>query len=438
MEQTQYIVAIEIGSSKIVGAIAEKSQSGYVQVTHLEEERLTNSVRYGCIQNVENTKGAINKILKKLENGIDGTINDVYVGISGRSLHSEVDDVNRNLDNTRPITDDILEKIIRDAGKDPVKNYETVDIVPRAYYVDNSHTPNPSGQYGNNINIKVNLIVAKPLIKTNLSRALSSITHIKGYMVTPLVVAEEILEDRERKLGVMLVDVGAETTTVSIYKEGRLLYLTTLPLGGRNITLDVATGMNTLEETAERVKKNINMPLSKNVEVINIDGVKSDEAANYIKARTGEIASNINAQLEYAGVTATDLNSIVLIGGGSQLQGFADFLSETTKLRVRPGSYPHTLNILDHSINRHEYIEVFSLLAKAAEVIPDGQSCVERHIYDDGPALNVETEPARKPEPETVQPKKPQQKSPKKGTLRAWLEEMRKKAEKFASEDTEM
>ena len=65
MVKTQYIAALEIGSSKIVGAIAEKSPSGYVQVNHLEVEKLVNSVRHGCIQNVENTKGAINNIIKR-------------------------------------------------------------------------------------------------------------------------------------------------------------------------------------------------------------------------------------------------------------------------------------------------------------------------------------------------------------------------------------
>ena len=381
MTKTQYIVALEIGSSKIVGAIAEKSPSGYVQVNHLEVEKLINSVRHGCVQNVENTKGAINRVIKKLENRIGGTIDEVFVGLSGRSLHSEPTEVNHNLDATVPITDQVLERIISEAGKDPIQNYETIEVVPRTYYVDKNETKSPNGQYGSNINIKLNLIVAKPNLKLNLDRVMSGSTRVKEYMVTPLVVADEILEPSEKSLGCMLVDIGAETTTVSFYKDGSLVYLSTLPLGGRNITRDITTGLNILEDTAERVKKNISNPLDKKVEQITIDGVNSADAANYIVARTGEIIANIKQQILYADIKTVDLHNIVLIGGGAQLQGIARRLEDEIKLRVRMGSYPRDLNILDHNINRNEYIQLFSLLSKAASTTPFNQSCVRMNSY---------------------------------------------------------
>lgn len=383
MSKSQYIAALEIGSSKIVGAIAEKTNAGYVQINHLEVEKLINSVRHGCIQNVENTKGCINNIIKKLENRIDGTISEVYVGLSGRSLHSEPTEVNHNLDSTVPITEKVLDSIVSDAGRDPIKNYETIKIVPRTYFVDKNETKSPSGQFGSNINIKLNLIVAKPTLKLNLDRVMSGPTRVREYMVTPLVVADEILESSEKSLGCMLVDLGAETTTVSIYKDGSLVYLTTLPLGGRNITRDITTGLNILEDTAERVKKNISNPLEKNVEHVSIEGVNSVDAANYIVARTGEIIANIKQQITYAGVKTVDLHNIVLIGGGAQLQGIARRIEDEIKLSVRIGSYPKSLNILDHNINRAEYIQLFSMLSHAAQQMPEGQSCVHLNTYGD-------------------------------------------------------
>ena len=382
MTKTQHIVALEIGSSKIVGAIAEKTPSGYVQVNHLEVEKLINSVRHGCVQNVENTKGAINSIIKKLENRIDGTIEEVFVGLSGRSLHSEPTEVNQNLDATVPITNEVLERIVSDAGKDPIMNYETIEVVPRTYYVDKNETKSPSGQFGSNINIKLNLIVAKPNLKLNLDRVMTGGARVKDYMVTPLVVADEILEPSEKSLGCMLVDVGAETTTVSIYKDGSLVYPTTLPLGGRNITRDITMGLNVLEDTAERVKKNISNPLDKNVDKITIEGINSTDAANYIVARTGEIIANIKQQIQYAGVKTVDLHNIVLIGGGAQLQGIDRRIEDEIKLRVRRGSYPKDLNILDHNINRAEYVQLFSLLSKAASTTPFNQSCVRLNTYN--------------------------------------------------------
>lgn len=455
MSKSQYIAALEIGSSKIVGAIAEKTNAGYVQINHLEVEKLINSVRHGCVQNVENTKGCINSIIKKLENRVDGTIDEVFVGFSGRSLHSEPTEVNHNLDANVPINDEVLNRIIAEAGRDPIKNYETIKVVPRTYYVDKNETKSPSGQFGSNINIKLNLIVARPNLKLNLDRVMSGPVRVREYLVTPLVVADEILEPSEKSLGCMLVDLGAETTTVSIYKDGSLVYLTTLPLGGRNITRDITVGLNVLEDTAERVKKNISNPLDKNVDHISIEGVNSTDAANYIAARAGEIIANIKQQISYAGVKIVDLHNIVLIGGGAQLQGMARRIEDEIKLKVRMGSYPNILNILDHNINRAEYVQIFSLLSNAAANMPYDQSCVRLNTYGDNDDDFVTTDYSSRSyddsddnfsytrfrDEEPVRPSKSARTSdsrerpePKRQKRRTWLDKAREKMEKLMNE----
>ncbi len=420
MEKNQYIVALEIGSSKIVGAIAEKTSAGYLSVKHLQEEKHLNSVRYGIVQNVENIKSSINHILHTLEGMIDGRITQVYLGISGRSLHSIVSEVNRSVGTTESITRELIDRIIHEATSTPIKNHDTVDIVPRAYYVDKVETPNPVGQFGSSIKIKVNLIVAKPALKLNLNRLMTFGIPAKDYIVTPLAVAEQILSESDRELGCMLVDMGAETTTVSIYKNKALIFLNTLPLGGRNLTRDVMNGMNVLEETAENVKKNINNPLDpSNVSNVRIEGVDAREAANYISARTGEIIANINQQLADAGVTSNDIQSIVLIGGGAHLGGLQQKMEETIKIKVRMGQNPLSINILNSNINRMEYIEVFALLAQAAEMIEDRETCVELNKYEDGPVFEggnaaaavARAEQTRERE-ESEKPEKPKKKGP--------------------------
>ncbi len=420
MEKNQYIVALEIGSSKIVGAIAEKTSAGYLSVKHLQEEKHLNSVRYGIVQNVENIKSSINHILHTLEGMVDGRITQVYLGVSGRSLHSIVSEVNRSVGTTESITRELIDRIIHEATSTPIKNHDTVDIVPRAYYVDKVETPNPVGQFGSSIKIKVNLIVAKPALKLNLNRLMTFGIPAKDYIVTPLAVAEQILSESDRELGCMLVDMGAETTTVSIYKNKALIFLNTLPLGGRNLTRDVMNGMNVLEETAENVKKNINNPLDpSNVSNVRIEGVDAREAANYISARTGEIIANINQQLADAGVTSNDIQSIVLIGGGAHLGGLQQKMEETIKIKVRMGQNPLSINILNSNINRMEYIEVFALLAQAAEMIEDRETCVELNKYEDdlvfeggnAAAAVARAEQTRERE-ESEKPEKPKKKGP--------------------------
>lgn len=416
MEKNQYIVALEIGSSKIVGAIAEKTSAGYLSVKHLQEERHLNSVRYGIVQNVENIKSSVNRILKNLEGMVDGRITQVYMGVSGRSLHSIVSEVNRSVGSTEPITKELIDRIIHEATSTPIRNHDTIDIVPRTFYVDKVETINPVGQFGSSIKIRVNLIVAKPSLKLNLNRLMTFGIPVKDYIVTPLAVAEQILSESDRELGCMLVDMGAETTTVAIYRNKALIYLNTLPLGGRNLTRDVMTGLNVLEETAENVKKNINNPLDpNNVSNVVIEGLNAPEAANYISARTGEIIANINQQLANAGVSSDQIQSIVLIGGGAHLGGLQQKLAETIKIRVRMGQNPPALNILNPEINRMEYIEVFSLLAKAADMIEEGETCIELNKYDDptfdNPALRQYVPQENEVKNEPVKTKKPEKKN---------------------------
>ncbi|MCI7491126.1 MAG: pilus assembly protein PilM, partial [Bacteroidales bacterium] len=372
MENNQHIVAIEIGSTKIVGAIAEKSVSGYLSVNHLEEEKLTNCVRYGCVQNVENTKNAIMRIVKKLENKIKGDITDVYVGINGRSLHSVPTEIDRNLNIAESITKQNIENLKNSAFKEPIASYEPIDIVPQTYYVDNKEQPNPVGCCGGSINIKFNRIVAKPTLKLNLKRALGAL-RVKKFLVTSLAMAESILTEEERTLGCMLVDMGAETTTVTIFKNGTLNYMATLPFGGRNLTRDLVNGLqNTTEDKAETVKKNIAEPLNIEATDLLIDGISSKSAINYIISRTSEIITNVNKQIEYAHLKSSDVKTIVLVGGAAKLKGLQAEFKERTQIETRMGTTPPIINILNHEINKFEHIQVFSLLDKAASIIADG------------------------------------------------------------------
>ena len=438
MEKNQYIVALEIGSSKIVGAIAEKSPAGFLTVKHLQEEKYLNSVRYGLVQNVENVKTIINRIIKNLEGMVAGRVTKVYLGVSGRSLHSIVSEVNRSVGSTEPITQELIDRIIKDATSTPIRNHDTVDIVPRAYYVDKVETLTPVGQFGSSIKIKVNLIVAKPSLKLNLSRVMTFGIPVKDYIVTPLAVGEQILSDSDRELGCMLVDMGAETTTVSIYKNKALIYLSTIPLGGRNLTRDVMTGLSVLEETAENVKKNINNPLDpSNVSNVVIEGVSSREAANYISARTGEIIANINQQLADASVTDKDIQSIILIGGCAHMGGLRQKIEDTIKIKVRMGQNPPTLNILNSNINRMEYIQVFSLLAKAAERIEEGETCVELNQYDNGPVMHRDDVPQQPVRPVDETPSNPGKQPKKKKGIGIKLRGLADKLSGLISEEDE-
>lgn len=413
MDTTQYIVAIEIGSSKTVGAVAEKRSNGQLVVVGIESEPTLNFVRYGCIQNVESTKASINRILLKLSNRIDGDISSVYVGVSGRSIHSMPTEVQHSLNTEQAITQSLLDNIKSDATRNSLNNYDTIDVIPRSYTIDKIEIRNPVGSFGTDIKARLNLIVAKPSLLMNLKRAFNQQTQIKGLITTAVAVADAVLTADERSLGCMLVDMGAETTTVSIYRNDALVYLVTIPLGGRNLTRDI-TALGIREENAEKIKRNLANPLKPSADPVTIDNIRSSDASNYILARTGEIIANITAQVSNAGMSLNDIHSIVLVGGGAMLKGLDQEISDSVNISSNSisvriaSSIPSQLTTATTIPNIVENIGVMALLIAGSKQI-GYDSCVVKRVYTPAPTvqeadLQIVTE---RPKEEPTNQKKP-------------------------------
>ena len=263
----------------------------------------------------------------------------MYVGVAGRSLHNMPVELTLDLDPNQLISEDVINNIISRCRAMSVDG-EILDVVPCSYELEgNQEVRNPIGSYSGRIRAKMNLIVAKTTLKMNLQRVFDTVK-VKGFVITPLAVADKILTNDERQLGCMLVDFGAETTTVSIFKNDALRYIATLPMGSRLITLDI-TNMNIIESKAEDLKITVGnaLELEMNNEPV-IDGVKVTDVSNYVVARVGEIGANIAEQINYAGMSVDDLAAgVTLIGGGSRLNGFSSFIEKTLKLKVAKG--PH-------------------------------------------------------------------------------------------------
>ena len=402
MNETQYIVALEISSSKIVGAIAERLSSSNILVKHIEEVKKQDCVRYGCVTNVETTKTVVQSIIRNLEAQVpNGTIKEVYVGFGGRSVHAETVNVERHLNSDTAITERIIDDMLHEArNKKCTPGFSVLDVAPGKYRVDKVEVLQPRGMFGSNVATQMHQVVARPALLTNLNRVLGDLGFtVKGYTVTHLGLGQHAVKSDERSLGCMLVDMGAETTTVSIYRDGILKYLNTLPLGGRNITRDIMA-LNVLEEKAESVKKSIMNPLNHSAENVTIEGMSSSSARNYIIARTGEILANINMQLTYANFKPEDLHNIVLVGGASLLPGLADKLSELTKLPVRMATIPANVKLNPGCQNKVEYIEMFSLLLESAADMGAADNCIEVENFSGELPFTSDEETKPQPEPQ--------------------------------------
>ncbi len=276
----RYIVAVEISSSKIIASVGTMTDVGRLDVIAVEQERGVEAVRYGIIQNLEDTSLKLAHIISRLEQHpkiAPKKIKGVFVGLSGRSLKSIPTEVVRNLPDDTEITTEIIDSLKTEAMRTSIDNtLEVVDAVPRIYRVGKIETHSPKGRIGNRVEATFDLIVCRPELKRNIMRTLSDKLgiEIEGFVVTALAYGHLILTHDEKRLGCMMVDMGAETTTVTIYKDGCLRYFVTLPLGGRNITRDI-THLNVLEERAEEIKLQSGKAIvSDTTSTLNLNGLK--------------------------------------------------------------------------------------------------------------------------------------------------------------------
>ena len=410
----RYIAAIEVSTSKIVAAIGKTRANGALDIIAVEQEPTPEGgVRYGIIQNLEETFTSVARLFARVEqrqNVHPRKVKSVIVGLGGRSLKNITKEVSLSLPAETEINDEILSRLQEQALHSAIDNtLEVVDAVPRVFIVGDSRTASPKGMVGDHISGIFDLIVCRPELKRNIRRTLVDKLHLEvdGFVVTAMATGHLILTPEEKRLGCMFVDMGAETTTVTIYQKGALHYFATLPMGGRNISRDIAS-LGVVDAKAEEIKiTSGNALVEHDVPNLSINNLKLSDISNLVVARSEEIVANIIEQIEYAGIKDGDLQGgIICIGGGFRLKGMMELLEMQSGINVRRGTLPEYVKIEDTRCNGVELAEVASVLYAGA-TLTDKESLVapERSVMPQNGVLPLETEENEKPQ--KTEPKKP-------------------------------
>ncbi len=383
MTNKRYIVALELSGSQIKGAAASVSANTHSSlaipaVEALAIEDKVNCVQYGRVQNFIDAAEHVNYVLQKLENDsalANGKITSAYVALAGRSLGSVRTSAELSLHSEMEITDDILKRLRQEATKSIPNDKKVLKVLPRKYYIDNQASQNPVGTMGSKLKGDFTVVTCSSNNRKMLEKVFVERVDlpIKGYIVTPLALAELVLGGEEMQLGCALVDIGAQTTTIAIYKDRALQYIATLPLGSHNITRDIAAGMNITEERAEQIK------ISQGNAVPDTPST-SDEQSRinlYVQARAGELVANIGAQIGYADFKPSDLGAgIILTGRGSKLRNLDKLIENQLKVRTRQASITATVNVVKRTFDPTDYLPLISIISHSAKS-GDQESCME-------------------------------------------------------------
>ncbi len=392
-----FIVAIELGSSKISG-IAGKKKDGTMHILAYAEEKTAGCVKRGVVYNIEKTYQSVNTIIAKLEAVLKTKITRAYVGLGGQSMRSYKCIIKRNLLTQSYITNEAIDAIRQESYEIPFNDYEVLENFPQEYVVDSSVIADPVGVMGTNIEGEFLDVIAKTNLRTNIDTVFANVgVDIAEGLISPLQLANNVLTDAEKRSGCALIDLGADITTLVVYKNNIVRYLVTIPLGSNNINKDLST-LPIDEAETEDVKLKYGdacqeFEASEESETqyyTTSDGRQID--VNTIKtvaeSRMGEIIANVSSQIINSDYSGKLLAGIVITGGGSNMKNIVKAFTKNTKIdKVRVANKVNqvvvkTSNASNFSMDSVETTTIVSLLL--AGTVPCGGEDIGRapDIFD--------------------------------------------------------
>lgn len=371
MEQSGFIVGIDLGTSKIVGVLGRKNEQGVISVLASESIPSDSSVKYGVIYNIDETAGKIKKLISLLENKVGKKIGKAYVSVAGKSLRAIEHKETKLLGGTMPITFAMLDNMEQQAKLNKPDFFTNYSVVAPEYFLDDNYEEDPIDKTASTIEGHYRLVIGRPNIKTNLIKSLTDKAQIEiaGFIVGPVAVGALLLDEQDRQSGCALVDFGAGTTTVSIYKGGLLRYMSVIPFGGRTITKDIQE-LGFVFDSAESYKIRYGkLGKDKNKATVDVaPEVDLKELNKVIQLREDEIVLNVINQIKESGYVDELDAGIVITGGASQMNGLIDHLVEKSQLPVKKAIAKRVyINNAAELLQNPVYTQALSLLLFANE-----------------------------------------------------------------------
>ncbi len=338
-----FIVAIELGSSKITGLAGKKNLDGSITVLAVAQENATACIRRGVIYNIDKTMTALVNIRKRLESQLQTHITQAYVGVGGQSIIGKKNVIIKEWGEETVVTQEMVNELNDTNRNMSYPDKEILDAIPHEYKVDNTYQSDPVGIPCTRLEgIFLNILWRKTFFK-NLNRCFKEAgIHIAEMYLAPLTLAECVLAEADRRAGCVLVDLGADTTTVAVYYKNLLRHLAVLPMGGANITRDL-TSLQIEEDDAERMKIKYGSAYTENADIDpeltyplgNDRRVESRKFIDIVEARVEEIVENVWFQVPAEYVDKL-LSGIILTGGGANMKDIDKvFISHTHIDKIR-------------------------------------------------------------------------------------------------------
>ena len=355
MAVTDFIVAIELGSTRISGVAGKKKADGSIQILAYASEKSSGCIRKGTIFNLDKTTKTIETVIGKLEEKLDASIKKVYVGVGGQSVRSIRKQETKKLNEDTRISQALIDEMMKSNMELPLMDYEILAVEPQEYEIGTSQfTSEPVGVSTDRIKANFLNVIGRNKLKSDITKCFRQAGN--GYEIAECVVsaqalAEVVLTPTEKRSGCILVDFGADTTTVSVYRGDKLRHLAVIPLGGSNITKDICS-KQIYEGDAEQVKLTFGSAYTAPADnqddankELSLDGkvsIKARDLEEIVEARIREILENVVNQVVLSDYSEKLLEGAVLTGGGANLANMEEAFTRISNFKkVRTALQPN-------------------------------------------------------------------------------------------------
>jgi cell division protein FtsA len=358
MSRSKVIAGIDIGSAKIATVIAQYDP---------EEDRISVSgvgtaasrgVRKGQIVDIEEAAGSIIESVEKAERMAGYSLDRAYVSIGGGHIDSQNSSgVVAVADPEGEIKQTDVDRVIDAARAVSLpESRQILHVIPKEYKVDGeSQIKDPQGMSGVRLEVETHLITGSTTAVKNIEKSVSEVgVDVAGLVFSGLSSSYAVLSDTEKELGVVLIDIGAGTTSIVVYVEGSIVHSTVLPIGGKNVTNDIAAGLRISLESAEKVKIALSEAADRRKkkgteekeDEVNLAQFGIEEAKKVsektlvdgiIKPRLNEIFTMVGMTISQAGVAGKTPSGVVLTGGGALCVGAQEAARRMLALPARIG-----------------------------------------------------------------------------------------------------
>ncbi len=372
VKDDDFLVGLDIGTTKIC-VVVGKAQEGRVHIVGIGSHPST-GLRKGVVVNMDSTVNSIKKAVEEAELMAGIKIDNCLAGIGGAHIKSFNSNGVVAIKDKEVRLDDIDRAI--DAAKAVAipADRELVHVIPQEFIVDDQDgIKDPIGITGVRLEVKVHIVTgsissAQNIIKCCKLAGLS----VSDIILGQLASADATLTPEEKEIGVALVDIGGGTSDIGVFSNGSIKYTSVLPFGGNSITNDIAIGLRTPIDDAEKIKKKYGCAFASMVganETIEVPSVGGRDPrkllrktlADIIEPRVEEIASLIYEEIKKSGQEKLLASGVVITGGCANLDGMPELAENIFSLPARRGS-PVGVGGLVDVVNNPSYATGVGLL----------------------------------------------------------------------------